>query len=222
MKDNNYIVVQGWMINQLKLKSNELMLFAIIYGFSQDNESEYTGSLNYLCKALNCSKPTILKNIKSLIDKELLIKRDVYNNGVKFCSYSTNFTGGKETLPGVKKLNKGGKETLLGGGKETLPNNTITNNTNINNRIKKFEISLIPFLDNYKKEMIREFADYWCEHSPGDKKLRWEKEKPFGLKRRLSTWHNSKFNTYKNTIKSEEINLKEITQNMLKKVKRDI
>jgi len=65
-------------------------------------------------------------------------------------------------------------------------------------RVKEFEKSLIPFVNIYKKEMLREFANYWCEYSPGDKKIRKEKEKTFGLKRRLTTWHNSEYNKHKN------------------------
>ena len=65
-------------------------------------------------------------------------------------------------------------------------------------RIKEFENSLIPFVKIYKKEMLREFADFWCEHGVSDRKLRFEKQKTFGLKRRLTTWHNSEYNKHKN------------------------
>ena len=80
MKDNNYILIQGWMINQLNLKSNELLLFAIIYGFSQDESSEFTGSINYLCNCLSCSRNTVIKGLKSLLEKELITKKqETYN-----------------------------------------------------------------------------------------------------------------------------------------------
>ena len=36
MKDENYIVLQGWMINKLNLKGNELTVYALIYGYSQN------------------------------------------------------------------------------------------------------------------------------------------------------------------------------------------
>ena len=49
MKDENYILIPGWAINQLQLKGNNLMVYSIIYGFSQDGETEFTGSLQYLC-----------------------------------------------------------------------------------------------------------------------------------------------------------------------------
>lgn len=35
VRKDNYFAVQGWMVTELKLKGNALMLYAIIYGFSQ-------------------------------------------------------------------------------------------------------------------------------------------------------------------------------------------
>ena len=35
IKNENYIVIQSWLVNELQLKSNELMIYALIYGFSQ-------------------------------------------------------------------------------------------------------------------------------------------------------------------------------------------
>ena len=35
---------------------------------------------------------------------------------------------------------------------------------------------------------VRNFFDYWTEHGDNDKKMRFEKEKSFGIKRRLATW----------------------------------
>jgi len=56
MKDNNYIVIQGWMVNKLRLSGNELMIYAAIYGFSQDEESKYEGSGRYIADSLGMSK----------------------------------------------------------------------------------------------------------------------------------------------------------------------
>ena len=72
MKSNNYIVIQGWMVNDLKLKGNDLILFSIIYCFSQDKNSEFTGSLNYLCESLSCTRNTAIKSIKRLLNGSLL------------------------------------------------------------------------------------------------------------------------------------------------------
>lgn len=48
-------------------------------------------------------------------------------------------------------------------------------------------------LDGYQYDLLKEFMDYWTEHGENDKKMRFEKEKSFGIKRRLATWKkNSK------------------------------
>ena len=60
----------------------------------------------------------------------------------------------------------------------------------IEERKSKFYSSLSLFVDEYPKQMLRDFFNYWSEHGENDKKLRFEKEKTFGLKQRLSTWYS--------------------------------
>lgn len=124
VRDDNYFMVSGWMLNRLNLKGVALQVFSIIYGFSQDGESYFTGSLQYLSDFTNASKPTIIKALKELVEKGYLTKIENEMNGVKFNKYKANLLvvknlngGSKETLPG------GSKESLPGGSKETLPNN---------------------------------------------------------------------------------------------------
>ena len=61
---------------------------------------------------------------------------------------------------------------------------------NIEERKSKFYASLSLFVDEYPKKMLREFYDYWSEHGEKDKKMRFEKEKTFGIEQRLRTWYN--------------------------------
>ena len=44
----NYITILDFMVSCLGLKGNELIIFALIYGFSQDNVSDFHGSLTYI------------------------------------------------------------------------------------------------------------------------------------------------------------------------------
>lgn len=116
VRDDNFFLVSGWMLNRLNLKGAALQIFAIIYGFSQDAESYFTGSLQYLSDFTNASKPTVIKALKELVEKGFVIKYENEMNGVKFNKYRAN-------LLVVKNLNGGSQESLLGGSKETLPNN---------------------------------------------------------------------------------------------------
>lgn len=120
--DENYYQIGGWMLNCLQLKGTELQVFAILYGFSQDGESVFSGSLSYLEDWVGASRPTIIKALKELVSKNYIIKETHEINGVTFNRYKAN-------LQVIASL-RGSKETLQGS-KETLHNNNIYNNTNI-------------------------------------------------------------------------------------------
>ena len=74
IRDSNYVVIQGWMITRLGLKGNELMIYAVIYGFSQNGETEFVGSMKYLADWTNSTVESVRKCIKSLIDKGYIVK----------------------------------------------------------------------------------------------------------------------------------------------------
>ena len=86
MKDNNYIVIQGWMVSRLKLTGNALMVYACIFGFSQNGEW-FTGTAGYLADWCDCQKKYMLKLLKKMTDEGLLRKRTREQNGVVFCDY---------------------------------------------------------------------------------------------------------------------------------------
>lgn len=126
MKKNDYITILAPMVSVLKLKGNELIIFALVHGFTKDGEHEFSGSLDYIQRWTNLSRPSVLSALAKLTDRGLLNKLEKIINGVKFCSYTTNYD---EALEEAEKNLTTGKETLLpvkkiyGGGKETLPNN---------------------------------------------------------------------------------------------------
>ena len=122
INDENYYQVSGWMINRLGLKGTELQVFAIIYGFSQDGESWFTGSLGYLEDWTGATKPTVIKALKELVGKEFIIKESTELNNMTFNKYKAN-------LPHVKNFTT--SKEILRGSKESLLNNNIYNNTNI-------------------------------------------------------------------------------------------
>lgn len=226
MTDENFIVIQGWMMNKLELKGNELILFATIYGFSQDGRSKFKGSLSYLQDALGCTRPTIIKLLKSLEEKGFIEKSVCMETGVN--QYQS---ASKEILLGAsKKSLLASKKTLPLASKKTLPyNNNIYNYNNKHNsksskehntathipqekkqqrdvsgggsgwrsggtkeeRIKMFKKEVASFLGKYKREMLKEFVEYWTESEEGKKSFRAYDTKYFDIARRLATWHKN-------------------------------
>lgn len=55
-------------------------------------------------------------------------------------------------------------------------------------RMKEFYTSLIPFVQTYGKQMVREFYDYWSETNKSGSKMRWEQQTTWVLERRLEYW----------------------------------
>lgn len=142
IKDENYYQISGWMINQLNLKGNALNVYAIIYGFTQDGQSVFTGSRQYLCDFTGATKPTIDKALDELVNKGFITRIVEVLNGVTFNKYKANldilnFTSSKETLPPSK-------ENLLGGSKKTLPNNIYIDNKEYN---KEIYTSILDYLN---------------------------------------------------------------------------
>lgn len=136
VRDDNYFVVSGWMVNRLELKGTALHLFAIIYGFSQDGEGSFSGSLQYLSDFTNATKKTVINALKELTEKGYVAKTENSINGVRFCTY--------RTTPLVKKLHRGGEEITLGvvkklhqGGEEITPNNKDNNKSIISKDIEE-------------------------------------------------------------------------------------
>jgi len=104
VKKGTYINIQSFMVNDLKLKGNELLIYAIIFGFSQDKESKFTGSIQYLADWTNSSKRGVMNCLKSLVEKGLITKENNYVNNLKFCKYVANFTSEESSPVGKNKV----------------------------------------------------------------------------------------------------------------------
>ena len=142
MEKEYYIHIQWWMAQRLKLSGNELLTYAIVYGFSQDGESAFLGSSKYVSYALRVSRPTAIKALDSLTSKGLIIKTQEKINDVVFNRYKANLQVIKDfDRPYKESLQGGSNESLQGGYKETLHSNKYKelNNKELNKESKKEE-----------------------------------------------------------------------------------
>lgn len=121
IKEGNFITIQWFMVTDLKLKGNELIVYACIYGFSQAENQKFSGSLSYLAEWTNMTKQGVIKCLKSLEEKGLIEKNENFINGVKFCDYSA------KKVDSIKQSLTGALNKVDGGIKQSLPNN-IENN----------------------------------------------------------------------------------------------
>ena len=99
-------------MREMGLKGNELIVFAVINGFSQNGNGSFHGSLAALQEMCGISsRHTIIDILKSLMDKGLINKTEVILNGVKNISYSVCAKNAQACAEnahgGVQKLHRG-------------------------------------------------------------------------------------------------------------------
>ena len=125
---DNYYQVSGWMVTELSLKGYELQAFAIIYGFSQDGQSAFAGSVSYLSEWLGTTRQTTTKVLKSLVEKEYLLKEQNEINGVVFNRYKANLSAIKNFTGCQKSLQGGVKnfDTIINNNTNSVDSNNIT------------------------------------------------------------------------------------------------
>jgi hypothetical protein len=99
------------MVTDLHLKGNELMIYAIIYGYTQSTSHEFNGSLQYLADWTSTSKRCCLTSLQSLVEKGHLLKSEEMRGGMKLCKYSTNISSKDFSIPLVKKVHGGGEKS---------------------------------------------------------------------------------------------------------------
>ena len=92
MKKGSYLTIQDWMITDLHLKGNELLAYALIYGFSQDEQSCFYGSYQYVMEWLSVDKTTAVRVLRNLENKGLLRKWQEKEGNVTVNRYATNTT----------------------------------------------------------------------------------------------------------------------------------
>lgn len=117
-------------------------------------------------------------NFKNLRLEEEIKKRREYS-----LSRSNNRKGNKD----IKNISETHEEDMV--------NVIVNKKEDIEERKENFRLLLVEYVDEYGKDMVREFFDYWSEPNKSKKKMRFEGEKYFHIGRRLGTWrqNNSKF-----------------------------
>lgn len=74
MRKDGYVVVQPWMVTDYNLNGNKLLIYALIWGFSQDEQSCFYGSVSYIVEYFQLSKRAVL-NLLAELEKDGLIRK---------------------------------------------------------------------------------------------------------------------------------------------------
>ena len=144
VKNDNYYVTYGWMVNELGLRGNELQIFALIYGFSQSNK-QFNGSISYLAEWIGGRRATAQAVLDRLVKKGLITKETNSSGTPNVYKINVNLYGNRTPTctETVHPLYGNRTPTCT----ETVHNNYINNNidnniystTTIETTIKKYK-----------------------------------------------------------------------------------
>lgn len=165
-KKLGYIHIEGWMREELDLKGNELLVYALIHGFSQEEQGCFFGSLDYISRMCGCGRNTTIRTLKSLVEQGLLHKKEYIENNVKECRY-TAILGGSAKMAPVSKWDGGSAKMGLGGSTKMGPNNkTLTDNKSKT----KSENTPAPLILPFSSDRFRQTWEALCEEKEWKKK----------------------------------------------------
>lgn len=149
MENTDFLNIQGWMINELNLKGNELIIYALIYGFTKDGVSEFRGSRQYMADWTNSSVRSVQNVVNSLVNKGMIEKNNHINK------YGSLETSGYKAInvPILSSEKNSLVEKKVHEGSEKSSHNNIDNN--ISNNIVDIKEK------NIKKESVNSvIAEY--------------------------------------------------------------
>lgn len=160
---------------------NEILNVVIVYGLT-----------GIIPENISPVAMALFQSFKPQIDKNNLRYVNSKNGGAP--SGNNNALKNNQKQPKTTKTEK----------KQPNVNDNVNDNVNVNdiiNNIEKrkneFKNELAKILNSTrleyieKKEVNKEFFEYWTEHGLKDKLMRYEKQGSFSIERRLDTWHRN-------------------------------
>ena len=162
MQKESYVVLRPFMVDELGLKGSELVAYALIYGFSQDGESWFTGSAQYVADWCGIARRNAINVLQKLTDKGLVEKvRTGQGCAYRVCK---NITGDETSH--VMKHHQTGDETSPVTGDETSPNNIgdKTSNNARERRHKLGEFGHVLLSDEDEAKLDEEFPGFWRDY----------------------------------------------------------
>ena len=182
IKNKNYTTISNQLFKNKKisLKAKGLM------GFLLSLPSDWDLSINGIVACSKEGKSVISSTIKELINTGYIERIIVREKGkFKGYDYFVFENPPKAEKPNTEKPNteKPNTENQPQLSKEVIKERI---NKNTLNKEKKFKNKVFSF--DYPKAMLNDFYNYWSEPNRSGKKMRYELQPTFDIKRRLITW----------------------------------
>lgn len=184
---------------------------------SLDNNDGCYASNGYFADFFGISKTRVSLVIKSLIDKGYITSKIIYKEGTKEIlkrvlkeSYRPYLTKVKhptqQKLKDNNTINNTFNNTYNSNGSflaKTTPKKTILE------RKEDFKEKVKGFINDYDKQELINFYEYWSEAGDNDKKMKFEKQTSFDCNLRIKKWFNNKKDWEKDKTQQSTSTLKQ-------------
>ena len=189
LKKDSFIMIKPFMVTELQLKGNSLLIFALIYGITV-NEGCFYGSIEYMQTWCNASNRNVLDCLKELIDKGLITKKK---------SGNTVFYAAK-TIKESEESSQQSEESSLLRVKKVHSESEESSHNNI-------------VIDNIKRESITISSDKPKNELPKLSDFNIESDKPSRSKSPYSVFYELHSKLYKQLVAEGKIPNKPLSYN---------
>ena len=88
-REETFIIIPKWMREELDLKGNELLIYALIFDKSKGGENWFCTKHKYFSEWCGCSRQSVISSINKLVKKGLIVKRKDHdeNDYLTGCAY---------------------------------------------------------------------------------------------------------------------------------------
>ncbi|TXE18580.1 helix-turn-helix domain-containing protein [Psychroserpens burtonensis] len=190
-KNRNFTVINNTIVNDKRVSCKARGLFFTIMSLPDNWDFTISG----ITKILPESKKTIYRIINELIELGYCMRENEYNRFDNVTKRSIIYTF-SETPMNVDLSGEPQKGEHQKGEHQNDPQLNTNNNkihkkniyTQIDSRKAEFKKRVLEYSSKHDNETLKNFFEYWTEHNENDSKMRFEKEKTFGIGNRLSRW----------------------------------
>lgn len=89
-----HFTITSDMRETLGLQGNALLVYAVIAGYSANGQGCYYGNLEYLCQLTGCSRATVCRTLKDLVEQKFIKKVNQWDGNLnKTCFYEVDGEG---------------------------------------------------------------------------------------------------------------------------------
>ena len=186
IKNKNYTTISNQLFKNkgISLKAKGLMAYLLSL------PSDWNLSINGIVACSKEGRSAIGNTIKELISAGYIERTQVRDKG-KFVGYDYFvFEQPKLNKPiTVKPITDNSIQISKEVIKEIIKENTLSKSEDFKLEVFSYEHPILKGDVSYSKEMLTDFYSYWSEpKSKTNKRMRWEYQPTFEVKRRLKTW----------------------------------